>query len=104
MKKQKFSRRHSLDGEATVTIEFENEKFTVGAEETVSAALLASGVEITRTTEKSNRKRAPYCQMGICFECLTEIDGKANQQSCLVKVRDGMKIKRQIGLRNIVRE
>ena len=104
MKKQKFSRRHSLDGEATVTIKFEDETFTVGAEETVSAALLASGVEIARTTEKSNRKRAPYCLMGVCFECLTEIDGKANQQSCLVKVRDGMKIKRKIGLRNIVQE
>lgn len=101
MEKQKFTRRHSLSSEATVTIEFEGQKFTVGAGETVSAALLASGVEYTRTTEKCNQKRAPYCQMGICFECLMEIDGKANQQSCLTMVRDGMKIKRQSGLRDI---
>ncbi len=39
--------------------------------------------------------REPYCLMGVCFECMLEIDGVENVQSCLVTVREGMKIKRQ---------
>ena len=41
--------------------------------------------------------RAPYCMMGVCFECLVEIDGKPSRQACLTPVRDGMVIKRQQG-------
>jgi predicted molibdopterin-dependent oxidoreductase YjgC len=33
--------------------------------------------------------------MGICFECLVEIDGRPNQQACQIIVRDGMTIHRQ---------
>lgn len=39
--------------------------------------------------------RAPYCLMGVCYECMMEIDGVENVQSCLVPVREGMVIKRQ---------
>jgi predicted molibdopterin-dependent oxidoreductase YjgC len=34
--------------------------------------------------------------MGVCHECLVEIDGKPNQQACLTTVRDGMRIKKQV--------
>ncbi len=98
-----FKRLHHQDNEEIVKIEFEGEELTAYSNDMVSAALLASGVEFTRTTEKCRKKRAPYCQMGICFECLVEIDGVANQQSCLIKVRDGMKVKRQYGIKSITR-
>jgi hypothetical protein len=39
--------------------------------------------------------------MGICYECLAEIDGIPNRQSCLVEVRAEMEIRRQIGARRI---
>ena len=35
---------------------------------------------------------------GTTIECLVEIDGVPNQQGCLIEVRDGMKISRQLGL------
>jgi predicted molibdopterin-dependent oxidoreductase YjgC len=35
--------------------------------------------------------------MGTCFECLMEIDGVQNRQTCMVTVADGMIVKRQIG-------
>jgi predicted molibdopterin-dependent oxidoreductase YjgC len=35
--------------------------------------------------------------MGVCFDCLMEIDGVANQQACLVTVAEGMRINRQPG-------
>ena len=37
--------------------------------------------------------------MGICFECLIEIDGVANQQGCLRTVEPGMRIRRQRDVR-----
>jgi hypothetical protein len=39
--------------------------------------------------------------MGICFDCLAEIDGVPNRQSCMVEARPGMRIRRQIGARQI---
>jgi hypothetical protein len=39
--------------------------------------------------------------MGICFDCLAEIDGVPNRQSCMVEARSGMRIRRQIRAREI---
>ena len=39
--------------------------------------------------------------MGICFDCLVEIDGTANCQACMVPVKPGMKIRRQTGARQV---
>jgi len=63
--------------------------------ESVAAALLAAGLDRGRDSAVSASPRAPYCMMGICFECLMEIDGVANRQTCMIRVRDGMRIRRQ---------
>ena len=36
--------------------------------------------------------------MGVCFECLVEIDGLLNRQACLEPVYEGMHVKRQHAL------
>ena len=64
---------------------------------TVAAAVLGAGVQSTRETACRHEARGPFCHMGVCFECLMEIDGRPNQQSCLVPVREGMRVRRQIG-------
>jgi sarcosine oxidase subunit alpha len=65
--------------------------------DTVSSALLAAGVETCRTSAVTGEPRAPYCLMGVCFECLVTIDGVGNQQGCLVALRPGMQVETQIG-------
>ena len=65
--------------------------------ESVAAALLACGMRSCRTTAVSGAPRAPYCMMGVCFECLVEIDGVPNRQSCQITVEQGMQIRRQQG-------
>jgi hypothetical protein len=35
--------------------------------------------------------------MGVCFECLAVVDGVTSQQTCLVEVKEGMKVERQHG-------
>ena len=66
---------------------------------TAAAAMLMQGGGATRTTPISGEARAPYCMMGVCFECLMEINGEPNQQGCLVTVSEGMRINRQLGKR-----
>ena len=66
---------------------------------TAAAAMLMHESGATRTTPLSGEGRAPYCMMGVCFECLMEIDGEPNQQGCLVTVTEGMRINPQHGKR-----
>lgn len=82
-----------------VAIQFDGASLHVPAGLSVAAALLANGARATRTTPVGGAPRAPYCMMGVCFECLVEIDGVANQQGCLTIVRDGMQVRSQRGAR-----
>lgn len=68
--------------------------------QTLAMALLESAAEPFRRTAVSHAARAPLCLMGVCFDCLAEVDGKANVQSCMVKVHEGMKVRRQQGARS----
>ncbi len=86
---------------ATVTLTFDETPLEVPAGCTVAAALLANGVSTFRTTPVSGAPRAPYCMMGACFDCLVEIDGVPNRQSCLVTVAPGMQVRTQSGLRSL---
>jgi predicted molibdopterin-dependent oxidoreductase YjgC len=69
--------------------------------DTVAATLLAAGLADCRTTPVSGSARGPFCMMGVCFDCLVEIDGRPNQQGCMIPARDGMKIGRQQGARAV---
>ena len=76
-----------------------------------SSTVAPSGISVAAailTVSRSNRRspvsdepRGPYCMMGVCFECLATVDGIASVQSCLVTVKDGMRIERQIGAREV---
>lgn len=78
---------------ARLGIIFEGKALTAFAGETVAACLLRNGIGFTRLAP-SGAKRAPYCLMGSCFECTLVVDGRANVQSCLTEVRDGMVVTR----------
>jgi predicted molibdopterin-dependent oxidoreductase YjgC len=95
-----FRRLHEPDGQS-VSIDFEGEIINVGANETVAAAVLAAGARHNRTTPVTGAARLPFCMMGACFDCLMEIDGVPNRQACMVRVRNGMKVRRQDGKRRL---
>lgn len=78
-------------------LEFEFEGSTIQARvgDTVAAALLANGVRTMRQSAVSAEPRQPVCLIGVCYECLLEIDGRANRQACMTPVRAGMRVSRQ---------
>lgn len=95
-----FKRFREIDGES-VAISLDGVPLPARAGDTVSAAIAAADIAFTRTTPVTGARRSAYCMMGVCFECLVTIDGVGNQQGCLIPVRDGMKVERQIGRREI---
>jgi D-hydroxyproline dehydrogenase subunit gamma len=89
---------HKLpDARADITVFVDGAAVTVSAGDSAAAAALLAGTTHTRTTPVSGAARAPYCMMGVCFECLMVIDGTPSRQACLVPVREGMRIERQDG-------
>lgn len=84
-------------GAVTVTVLIDGKPFDAPEDCSVAAAMLLAGEVATRTTPVSGAPRAPYCMMGVCFDCLMEIDGVPNQQACLIPVAAGMRICHQHG-------
>ena len=82
---------------ALVPVTFEGRPLDVPAGTSVAAALLSAGVEQFRTTPVSGASRAPFCMMGVCFDCLAIVDGASSTQTCLVPVAEGMCVERQLG-------
>ena len=85
-----------------VTVRVEDKQVAVPVGDSVAAALYAAGFDHFRESPISNAPRAPYCLMGVCFECLVEIDGSPNHQACMTAVRSGMSIKIQKGPRDVI--
>ena len=98
-----FRRLPNLGGES-VNFTIDGRPATARMGDTVAAALLSSGLESCRTTPVSGEPRAPYCMMGVCFECLVSIDGVGNRQGCLIPVTEGMIVQTQKGARAIASE
>ena len=87
-----------------VTITFDGAVIAAREGDSVAAALLAQGITTTRATPVSGAPRGPFCMMGVCFECLVEIDGEANRQACMVEVREGMAVRPMRGARETIME
>ncbi|HWL28957.1 MAG TPA: (2Fe-2S)-binding protein [Burkholderiaceae bacterium] len=80
-----------------IEIRFNGTPLEVPAGTSVAAALLVSGVAQFRTTPVGRSSRAPWCMMGVCFDCLLEIDGKPNVQGCMTAVKENMDVRTQWG-------
>lgn len=88
-------------GANAVTVLVDGEAVAAEAGETVAAVLMRQPDLWARVTAISGTRRAPYCMMGVCFECVAEVDGIASVQTCLKQVADGMCVNRQVGKRSL---
>src|SRR6202047_457900 len=95
-----FRRRPDADP-AAIAVIVEGRTALVPPGASAAAAVLVAGVPHIRETPVEGGERSPYCMMGICFDCLAEIDGVPNRQSCMVEARPGMRIRRQMRARRV---
>jgi hypothetical protein len=47
--------------------------------------------------DSSGRARSPYCNMGVCFDCMVAVEDPANVlpsrvRACLTAVRSGLRV------------
>ena len=62
--------------------------------DSIAASLTSYGIIDLRVTS-SGDSRGIFCGMGVCHDCLVEVDGNQNQRACMTKVKDGMRIFKQ---------
>jgi NADPH-dependent 2,4-dienoyl-CoA reductase/sulfur reductase-like enzyme len=77
-----------------VAFQFEGREILGRPSETLAAALIAAGERELRETHKGER-RGIFCGMGVCQECLVEIDGRSNQRACMTKLERPISVRRQ---------
>jgi hypothetical protein len=83
--------------EAGIMIDIDGVAAAAEPGESVAAVLLRQPEPWSRLTPVHQSRRAPFCMMGVCFDCLAEVDGVSSVQTCLKPVCDGMRVARQLG-------
>jgi predicted molibdopterin-dependent oxidoreductase YjgC len=73
--------RLSIDGEAILAYEGE----------TIATALLTAGRRTFRHTI-SGKPRGIFCGIGLCYDCLVNIEGMGNVRACVTPVHEGMRV------------
>jgi NADPH-dependent 2,4-dienoyl-CoA reductase/sulfur reductase-like enzyme len=79
---------------AAVEIAFEGRTISAQQGESLAAALTANGILTLRTT-RDNAERGIFCGMGVCQDCLVEIDGRPAQRACMTVVDRPMAVRRE---------
>ena len=75
-----------------ISFTFNGNEFICESGQSIAAALFASDNRQLRATRFGNEPRSIFCGIGICFDCVVVVDGVANQRSCLVEAKQGMKV------------
>jgi thioredoxin reductase len=77
-------------------VEFEFEGRTIRGRrgESLAAALIAAGEREFRITSDGSR-RGLFCGMGVCQECVVEIEGRPAQRACMTKLDGSMRVRRR---------
>jgi hypothetical protein len=76
----------------SVRIEVDGVAHVVASGISVAAALLQLGCDTFRTHPVTQERRAPYCMMGVCFECLVSTEHDGQQRACMLRVHDGLRV------------
>lgn len=91
-----FRKLHNSEA-GRLTIKIDGVATDAESGETVAAVLLRQQEGWCRLSPVSGSRRAPYCMMGVCFECLAVVNGSPSVQTCLRTVEEGMQVERQRG-------
>lgn len=79
------------DDRSAVTFSFAGRPVQARAGDTVAMALWAAGIRVLRHSSQDGAGRGVFCNMGVCFDCLVQVDGHT-QRACTTVVRAGMSV------------
>jgi len=89
--------RIKTNDQPKIELVYEGAAISANEGDSVAAALLAAGQKTFRATPIQGVSRGPFCMMGVCMDCLVEIDGIPNQQACMTIAKEGMIVNPQKG-------
>jgi predicted molibdopterin-dependent oxidoreductase YjgC len=88
---------HDHDDPSAVYFLCDGQQMRACAGQTIAAALLANGRRSWRNTPRNGEPRGLFCGMGVCFDCLIQVDGRSNVRACRAPVKAGLHVETQIG-------
>lgn len=90
----------------TMEIEFTLDGQTVHCPEglTVAGALFHLGRLNVRVTARAAVPRSLFCGIGVCCDCLMQIDDRASVRACMTLVQPGMRVVSAQGAATVARE
>ncbi|MFI8526198.1 (2Fe-2S)-binding protein [Promicromonospora sukumoe] len=80
-----------------LTIWVDGEAITGTAGQTIAGVLLGAGRRQWRTTHHDGAPRGVFCGIGVCFDCVVEVNGLRDVRACLRRAQDGDVVVRQGG-------
>lgn len=80
------------DKNKEIIFTFNDKQYKAKSGDSISTALFSNDLLVNRKT-LNNTERGSFCYMGVCFECLVNVNGKRGVQSCKTRVAHGMEIK-----------
>ena len=69
--------------------------------QTIAVALLLAGQRTLRHTRNGGLPRGLYCGMGVCYDCIVQVDGVI-ERSCMRQVEQGIRVETLQRFRNPV--
>ena len=72
-----------------VTITVNGETVNGISGQSIAGVVMAGGQLELRRTASENRPRGVFCGIGVCFDCLVEVNGVKDVRACQRKARDG---------------
>jgi predicted molibdopterin-dependent oxidoreductase YjgC len=78
-----------------LTIDVDGEPVTGVRGQSLAGVILASGTLGFRRTSAHNRPRGVFCGIGVCYDCLVEVNGQRDVRSCQRRATDGDVVRTQ---------
>lgn len=78
-----------------LTLWLDGEPVSGTAGQTIAGVLLGAGRRQWRTTAADGAPRGVFCGIGVCFDCLVEVNGLRDVRACLRRAQDGDVVTRQ---------
>lgn len=86
---------HGVARPAAVSILVNGKAVEAYEGESVLTALIAAGT-LLMSRDSFGRARTPFCNMGVCFDCMIDVEDGAGVSSrvraCLTPVRAGLRV------------
>jgi D-hydroxyproline dehydrogenase subunit alpha len=78
--------------EPSLRFTFADRTIAAAPGESIAAALALAG-ELAMRETRTGEPRGPFCGMGVCHECLVQVDGET-VRACMTKAREGIRVVR----------